>query len=68
MPKNISVSSAKLSVTATSLDSSSEYNFTKSADISIQKPTQMTFIETDKPIYKPGDLGKWKMNPVLDFV
>jgi len=57
-----SVTDANLTVEAQSLDASSdppgaEYSFERHGVISIRHDSLFTFIETDKPVYKPSDTG-----------
>jgi len=56
---NSSVTQANLTVTAESESSSgvTPYRFHSHGDISIRHNNLFTFIETDKPVYKPSDTG-----------
>ena len=44
-----------------SLAPSQDYHFNGNATVRLRRSMQITFIQTDKPIYRPGQLGKSSM-------
>ena len=57
VPEDMETSSVMLTVAASSLTSSVDYRFMDSVDVEIMQKGLLTFIQTDKPQYKPGQTG-----------
>lgn len=58
IPSEISASKALFMASGMSQTSPKTLLFNRSAEIQVQHSTDLIFIETDKPVYKPGQTGK----------
>ena len=55
LPPSIAESHVKISVRAASQDPNVSYSFNQSSFLAIKRSSHLTFVQTDKPIYKPSD-------------
>ena len=62
-----SVNEANLTVTAETSDVTPPYRFQRHAVVGIRHNNLFTFIETDKPVYKPSDTGAPPILPAVLF-
>ena len=58
IPDNVPVTVVVLHVEAASVDSARNYSFEADAKIAIRISSLLTFLQTDKPMYKPGQTGR----------
>ncbi|KAI0216569.1 Alpha-2-macroglobulin-P [Lamellibrachia satsuma] len=61
IPDNVPVTVVVLHVEAASVDASRNYSFEAETKIAIQPSSLLTFLQTDKPMYKPGQTVLFRM-------
>ena len=57
IPRNVPKSEVILQLEASSVATERNYSFTAETRISVTPPSLLTFLQTDKPMYKPGQTG-----------